>query len=155
MTATPEDGLAAITNAFGERVASLVKTCEQAYGVMRPGGDPRLWSLFLRHAAPAARRIVCASRLRSARALLAQFRRLDVGRRLSFRDDNNATLQDYRAVVEACLEAGYSSHLVDDLDGVVLEMELAAGPASAERSQKRPLDRLTDALVQKIDLLEE
>jgi hypothetical protein len=80
---------------------------------------------------------------------------LDVGRRLSFRDDNNATLQDYRAVVEACLEAGYSSHLVDDLDGVVLEMELAAGPASAERRQKRPLDRLTDALVQKIDLLEE
>jgi hypothetical protein len=33
-------------------------------------------------------------------------------------------------------------------------MELAAGPASAERRQKRPLDRLTDELVERVELLE-
>ena len=73
-------------------------------------------------AAPAARRIVCALRLRSARALLAEFQRLDIGKRLGFRDANQATLQDYRSVVKACSESDYSSHLVDELDGVVLEL---------------------------------
>ena len=61
-------------------------------------------------------------------------------------------MQYYRSLVEAVLEAGQMSHLVNELDGVVLEMELAAGPAAAERQVKRPIDRLTDEVADKVDL---
>jgi len=143
-----------IRDRFGDRVANLVRGCHEGEEALKPGGDPRLYSLYLRHTTASIRRILCASLLRGARALLATYQRLDVGRRLGFRDENQAGLVYYRSIVEAVLEAGYSSHLVDDLDGVVLEMELAAGPASAERRQKRPLDRLTDELVERVELLE-
>jgi hypothetical protein len=143
-----------IRDRFGDRVANLVRACHEGEESLKPGGDPRIYSLYLRHTTASIRRILCAGLLRGARALLATYQRLDVGRRLSFRDEHQGDLAYYRSIVEAVLEAGYSSHLVDHLDGVVLEMELAAGPASAERRQKRPLDRLTDELVERVDLLE-
>jgi hypothetical protein len=143
-----------IRDRFGDRVANLVRACHEGEESLKPGGDPRLYSLYLRHTSASIRRILCAGLLRGARALLATYQRLDVAKRLSFRDEHQGDLAYYRSIVEAVLEAGYSSHLVDHLDGVVLEMELAAGPASAERRQKRPLDRLTDELVERVDLLE-
>ena len=143
-----------IRDRFGDRVTNLVRACHEGLAALKPGGDPRLYSLYLRHTSASVRRILCAGLLRGARAMLAAYQRLDVGRRLGFRDEHQGDLAYYRSIVEAVLEAGYSSHLVDDLDGVVLEMELAAGPASAERRQKRPLDRLTDELVERVDLLE-
>jgi len=143
-----------IRDRFGDRVANLVRACHEGEESLKPGGDPRLYSLYLRHTTASIRRILCAGLLRGARALLATYQRLDVARRLSFRDEHQGDLAYYRSIVEAVLEAGYSSHLVDHLDGVVLEMELAAGPASAERRQKRPLDRLTDELVERVELLE-
>jgi len=143
-----------IRDRFGDRVANLVRACHEGEESLKPGGDPRLYSLYLRHTTASVRRILCAGLLRGARSLLATYQRLDVGRRLGFRDEHQGDLSYYRSIVEAVLEAGYSSHLVNDLDGVVLEMELAAGPASAERRQKRPLDRLTDELVERVELLE-
>lgn len=149
---TPESSFAEIRERFGERVAGLVRTSEEAQTALRPDGDPRLYSLYFRHTPVPVRRLVCASKLRSARSLLASFRRLEFARRLGFRDEHDGTLHYYRRLVEGILEAGQSSHLVQELDGVVLEMELAAGPTAAERRQKRPIDRLTDEVVQKVDL---
>jgi hypothetical protein len=143
-----------IRDKFGDRVTNLVRACHEGVEALKPGGDPRLYSLYMRHTSVSVRRILCAGLLRGARAMLAAYKRLDVARRLGFRDEHQGDLAYYRSIVEAVLEAGYSSHLVDDLDSVVLEMELAAGPASAERRQKRPLDRLTDELVERVDLLE-
>ncbi len=141
-----------IGDRFGDRVALLARGCQEAQSALRPGEDPRLYSLFFRHSSPAIRRLVCASKLRSARSLLCAYRKLDFGARLHFRDQNDGTLQYYRSLIEAVLEAGQMSHLVNELDGVVLEMELAAGPAAAERQVKRPIDRLTDEVADKVDL---
>lgn len=149
---TPDSAFDEIAGRFGERVGALVRTCEEAQGALAPAGDPRLYSLYFRHSAAPVRRIVCASKLKSARSLLASFRRLEFAKRLGFRDAHDRTLNYYRRLVEGVLEAGHSSHLIQELDGVVLEMELAAGPISAERRQKRPIDRLTDEVVQKVDL---
>ena len=148
----PESALNEIRERFGDRVATLVRGCQEGEAALKPGGDARLYSLYLRHTTSSVRRILCASILRGARALLSVYQRLEFERRLGFRDENQGSLAYYRAIVEAVLEAGYSSHLVNDLDGVVLEMELAAGPVSAERRQKRPLDRLTDELVERVEL---
>lgn len=137
---------------FGTRVAQLVEACEEGYSILKRGGDPRLHSLFFRHTSPAVRRIVCASKLRGARALLSCYRKLDLEQRLKFREENDPMLQYYRSLVESVLEAGQSSHLINDLDGVVLEMELAAGPSFAERRQKRPIDRFTDEVVNKLEV---
>ncbi|MEP6802571.1 MAG: hypothetical protein ABJC07_11565, partial [Acidobacteriota bacterium] len=147
-----ESRLEEIRERFGERTTALVRGCVEAQSALRPGGDPRLYSLYFRHSSAAVRRLICASKLRGARALLCAYRRLDFGQRLHFRDENNGTLQYYRSLVEAVLDAGQLSHLVNELDGVVLEMELAAGPAAAERGVKRPIDRLTDELADKVDL---
>ncbi|MFN2633248.1 MAG: hypothetical protein ABR610_07530 [Thermoanaerobaculia bacterium] len=141
-----------IAERFGERVALLARECQDAQSALRPGSDPRLYSLYFRHSSPAIRRLVCASKLRSARSLLCAYRKLDFAARLHFRDQNDGTLQYYRSLIEAVLEAGQMSHLVNELDGVVLEMELAAGPAAAERQVKRPIDRLTDEVADKVDL---
>ncbi len=141
-----------IRERFGEPTAALVRGRQEAQSALRPGGDPRLYSLCFRHSSAEVRRLICAAKLQGARALLCAYRRLDFGQRLNFRDENNGTLQYYRSLVEAVLEAGQLSHLVNELDGVVLEMELAAGPAAAERRMKRPIDRLTDELADKVDL---
>jgi hypothetical protein len=143
--------LARIGEKLGDRVAQLVEACDEGHSILTPGGDPRLHSLFFRHTSPALRRIVCASKLRNARTLLSSYRKLDLPERLRFREENDPMLQYYRSLVEAVLEAGQSSHLINDLDGVVLEMELAAGPSFAERRQKRPLDRFTDEVVRKLE----
>jgi hypothetical protein len=137
---------------FGSRVAQLVEACEEGHSILKRGGDSRLHSLFFRHTSPAVRRIVSASKLRGARALLCCYRKLDLEQRLNFREENDPMLQYYRSLVESVLEAGQSSHLINDLDGVVLEMELAAGPSIAERRQKRPIDRFTDEVVNKLEL---
>lgn len=137
---------------FGGRVAQMVEACEEGLSILKPGSDTRLHSLFFRHTSPPARRIVCASKLRKARALLSSYRKLDLAERLKFREENDPMLQYYRSLVESVLEAGQSSHLINDLDGVVLEMELAAGPLFAERRQKRPIDRFTDEIVRKLEL---
>ena len=143
--------LAAIRTKLGDRVAQLVEACEEGHSILTPGGDPRLHSLFFRHTSPAVRRIVCAAKLRNARTLLSSYRKLDLPERLKFREENDPMLQYHRSLVEAVLEAGQSSHLINDLDGVVLEMELAAGPSFAERRQKRPIDRFTDEVVRKLE----
>ncbi|MEO8189748.1 MAG: hypothetical protein ABI682_05360 [Acidobacteriota bacterium] len=147
-----ESRLGQIRERFGDRTAVLARGRREAQSALKPGGDPRLYSLYFRHSSAPVRRLVCAGKLQSARALLCSYRRLDFAQRLNFKDENNGTLQYYRSLVEAVLEAGQLSHLVNELDGVVLEMELAAGPAAAERRMKRPIDRLTDELADKVDL---
>ncbi len=141
-----------IRERFGDRAALLARGCQEAQEALRPGSASRLYSLYFRHSSAAVRRLVCAEKLQGARSLLCAFRRLDFQERLDFRDENNGTLRYYRSLVEAVLDAGQLSHLISELDGVVLEMELAAGPAAAERRVKRPIDRLTDELADKVDL---
>lgn len=151
--ATPApERLERIQTEFGGRVAQLVEACEEGHSILKPGGDSRLYSLFFRHTPPSVRRIVCASKLRNARTLLSSYRKLDLPERLRFREENDPLLRYHRCLVEAVLEAGQSSHLINDLDGVVLEMELAAGPLFAERRQKRPIERLTDEVVRKLEV---
>ncbi|MEP7132400.1 MAG: hypothetical protein ABI914_04500, partial [Acidobacteriota bacterium] len=49
-----------IRERFGDRAAVLARGRREAQSALKPGGDPRLYSLYFRHSSAPVRRLVCA-----------------------------------------------------------------------------------------------
>src|SRR5262249_29197851 len=110
---------------FGDPVADIVAGCTDAVTKPKPPWRERK-ETYIAHLknAPAPVRLVSASdKLRNARAILRDYRRIGDELWSRFTAGKKETLWYYRALVEAFIEASGRTELIDELDRVVTEIE--------------------------------
>lgn len=121
-----------IRQRFGDRVATIVEGCTDAYTIPKPPWKQRKLEYLevLRRADDDVRLVSAADKLHNVRSILADYRREgdSVWDRFSGRRDG--TLWYYRAVLEV-LRQGRANRLVDELERVVTELETLATKGSA------------------------
>lgn len=122
-----------IRQRFGERVASIVDGCTDAYTRPKPPwrGRKEAYLAHLRHAPPEERLVSIADKLYNARAVLADYRVLGEDLWSRFNGGREGTLWYYRALVEAFRAAGPIS-MLDELERVVSEIERLAEEQKAQ-----------------------
>ncbi len=117
---------------FGDRVATIVEGCTDAYTIPKPPWKQRNLDYLevLRRADEDVRLVSAADKLHNVRSILADYRREgdSVWERFSGRRDG--TLWYYRAVLDV-LRQGKTNRLVDELERVVTELETLATKGSA------------------------
>ena len=116
--------LGAITGAFGARVADIVAACTDAVTLPKPPWRERK-EKYIAHVkdADASTLLVSASdKLHNARAILADLRKDGDGVWSRFMGGKEGTLWYYRSLITAFRQQG-PSDLIDELDGVVTELE--------------------------------
>jgi (p)ppGpp synthase/HD superfamily hydrolase len=116
-----------IRGRFGDRVASIVDGCTDAYTIPKPPWRARKLEYLdhLREAPDDVRLVSAADKLHNVRTILADFRKDGdtVWDRFSGRRDG--TLWYYRAVLDV-LRDGRPNRLVEELHRVVTELETLA-----------------------------
>jgi (p)ppGpp synthase/HD superfamily hydrolase len=121
-----------IRRRFGDRVATIVEGCTDAYTTPKPPWKQRKLDYLevLRRADEDVRLVSAADKLHNVRSILADYRREgdSVWERFSGRRDG--TLWYYRAVLDV-LRQGKANRLVDELERVVTELETLATKGSA------------------------
>jgi (p)ppGpp synthase/HD superfamily hydrolase len=121
-----------IRRRFGDRVATIVEGCTDAYTIPKPPWKRRKLDYLevLRRADEDVRLVSTADKLHNVRSILADYRREgdSVWERFSGRRDG--TLWYYRAVLDV-LRQGKANRLVDELERVVTELETLATKGSA------------------------
>ena len=121
-----------IRHRFGDRVATIVEGCTDAYTIPKPPWKQRKLDYLevLRRADEDVRLVSAADKLHNVRSILADYRREgdSVWERFSGRRDG--TLWYYRAVLDV-LRQGKANRLVDELERVVTELETLATKGSA------------------------
>jgi (p)ppGpp synthase/HD superfamily hydrolase len=121
-----------IRQRFGDRVATIVEGCTDAYTTPKPPWKQRKLDYLevLRRADEDVRLVSAADKLHNVRSILADYRREgdSVWERFSGRRDG--TLWYYRAVLDV-LRQGKANRLVDELERVVTELETLATKGSA------------------------
>jgi len=121
-----------IRQRFGDRVATIVEGCTDAYTIPKPPWKQRKLDYLevLRRADEDIRLVSAADKLHNVRSILADYRREgdSVWERFSGRRDG--TLWYYRAVLDV-LRQGKANRLVDELERVVTELETLATKGSA------------------------
>jgi (p)ppGpp synthase/HD superfamily hydrolase len=121
-----------IRQRFGDRVATIVEGCTDAYTIPKPPWKQRKLDYLevLRRADEDVRLVSAADKLHNVRSILADYRREgdSVWERFSGRRDG--TLWYYRAVLDV-LRQGKANRLVDELERVVTELEILATKGSA------------------------
>jgi (p)ppGpp synthase/HD superfamily hydrolase len=121
-----------IRRRFGDRVATIVEGCTDAYTIPKPPWKQRKLDYLevLRRADEDVRLVSAADKLHNVRSILADYRREgdSVWERFSGRRDG--TLWYYRAVLDV-LRQGKANRLVDELERVVTELETLATKGSA------------------------
>ena len=121
-----------IRHRFGDRVATIVEGCTDAYTIPKPPWKQRKLDYLevLRRADEDIRLVSAADKLHNVRSILADYRREgdSVWERFSGRRDG--TLWYYRAVLDV-LRQGKANRLVDELERVVTELETLATKGSA------------------------
>ena len=121
-----------IRQRFGDRVATIVEGCTDAYTIPKPPWKQRKLDYLevLRRADEDVRLVSAADKLHNVRSILADYRREgdSVWERFSGRRDG--TLWYYRAVLDV-LRQGKANRLVDELERVVTELETLATKGSA------------------------
>ena len=117
-----------IRRQFGDRVARIVEGCTDTETVPKPPWRQRKEQYLdhVRHAPPDVRRVSAADKLHNARAILTDFRREGDSLWTRFDGGKDGTLWYYRSLVTAFRESGPNS-IVEELDGVVTELERIAG----------------------------
>jgi (p)ppGpp synthase/HD superfamily hydrolase len=119
--------LAEIRQRFGDRVATIVEGCTDAYTLPKPPWKARKLDYLdgLRRADDDVRLVSAADKLHNVRTILADYRKEgdSVWDRFSGRRDG--TLWYYRAVLDV-LREGKPNRLVDELHRVVTELETLA-----------------------------
>ncbi len=122
-----EPMLEEVRQRFGDRVASIVEGCTDAYTIPKPPWKQRKLDYLevLRRADDDIRLVSAADKLHNVRTILADYRTEGdrVWERFSGRKDG--TLWYYRAVLDV-LRHGRSNRLVDELQRVVTELETLA-----------------------------
>ena len=122
-----EPVLEEVRQRFGDRVASIVEGCTDAYTIPKPPWKQRKLDYLevLRRADDDIRLVSAADKLHNVRTILADYRTEGdrVWERFSGRKDG--TLWYYRAVLDV-LRHGRSNRLVDELQRVVTELETLA-----------------------------
>ena len=117
---------------FGASVASIVEGCTDADVIPKPPWRQRKEN-YLRHIATASasvRLVSTADKLHNARSILADYRRHGDALWSRFNASKEETLWYYRALVTAFRTAG-SNELVEELDGVVTEIERSVRTSGA------------------------
>jgi (p)ppGpp synthase/HD superfamily hydrolase len=121
-----------IRQRFGDRVATIVEGCTDAYTIPKPPWKQRKLDYLevLRRTDEDVRLVSAADKLHNVRSILADYRREgdSVWERFSGRRDG--TLWYYRAVLDV-LRQGKANRLVDELERVVTELETLATKGSA------------------------
>ncbi len=122
-----EPMLEEVRQRFGDRVASIVEGCTDAYTIPKPPWKQRKLDYLevLRRADDDIRLVSAADKLHNVRTILADYR--TEGDRVweRFSGDKDGTLWYYRAVLDV-LRHGRSNRLVDELQRVVTELETLA-----------------------------
>jgi len=122
-----EPVLEEVRQRFGDRVASIVEGCTDAYTIPKPPWKQRKLDYLevLRRADDDIRLVSAADKLHNVRTILADYR--TEGDRVweRFSGDKDGTLWYYRAVLDV-LRHGRSNRLVDELQRVVTELETLA-----------------------------
>jgi (p)ppGpp synthase/HD superfamily hydrolase len=135
-----KDRLEDIRARIGDEVAEIVDGCTDTYEDPKPEWRPRkkTYVAHVAKASPSVRLVSAADKLHNARSILADLR--GVGDELwnRFTGGKEGTLWYYRALVEAYVEAG-SNPVVEELDRVVREIEVLAGPDGAAKPREHGL----------------
>ena len=117
---------------FGDRVATIVDGCTDAYTLPKPPWKQRKLEYLdvLRRAGEDVRLVSAADKLHNVRTILADYRKEgdSVWERFSGRRDG--TLWYYRAVLDV-LRQGKPNRLIDELQRVVTELETLATKGNA------------------------
>ena len=116
-----------IRQQFGGAVADIVQGCTDAVTIPKPPWKKRKED-YIAHVATASasvRLVSAADKLHNARAILRDYRRIGEALWLRFNGGKDGSLWYYRSLVTAFSQAN-RSELVEELDGVVAEIELAS-----------------------------
>jgi (p)ppGpp synthase/HD superfamily hydrolase len=117
---------------FGDRVATIVEGCTDAYTIPKPPWKQRKLDYLevLRRADEDIRLVSAADKLHNVRSILADYRREGDSVWERFSGRREGTLWYYRAVLDV-LRQGKTNRLVDELERVVTELETLATKGSA------------------------
>ena len=113
---------------FGERVLSIIEsatdTPPEYVGGPKPPWRQRkeTYLLHLRKADPSMLRVALADKIDNARALLVDHRRIGDDLWKRFNAEKEDELWYYQSVVETIHNTGYQGRLLDDLDGLVIQL---------------------------------
>jgi (p)ppGpp synthase/HD superfamily hydrolase len=121
-----------IRQRFGDRVATIVEGCTDAYTIPKPPWKQRKLDYLevLRRADEDVRLVSAADKLHNVRSILADYRREGDSVWERFSGQRDGTLWYYRAVLDV-LRQGKANRLVDELERVVTELETLATKGSA------------------------
>lgn len=116
--------LAEIRQRYGDRVASIVESCTDAYELPKPPWQERKenYLAHLPEATPDARRVSLADKLHNARSILRDLRQEGPVVWSRFKGGREGTLWYYRSLVEIFRATG-SDYMVEELDRVVTAIE--------------------------------
>jgi len=122
-----------IRSLFGERVVAIINGCTDAEDEPKPAWEERKQKhvASVGRASESVRLVTAADKLHNARSVLADYLRFGEDSWARFRGGRAGTLWYYRAMVEALRQAPCprAEPLVQELDRVVTELELAAASA--------------------------
>jgi GTP pyrophosphokinase len=125
-----EAQLGEIRARFGDKVAEIVDGCTDTYETPKPPWRERK-ERYLAHLADApgsVRLVSSADKLHNARTVLSDYRLVGEDLWSRFNGGKEGTLWYYRAIVDALRGDG---PVVEDLDGVVTELEAVSGTSDS------------------------
>ena len=126
---------ALIRERFGAGVADIVVGCSDTDVVPKPPWRERK-ERYIAHvetASPSVRLVSASDKLHNARSLLADYRTLGEALWDRFTGGREGTLWYYRSLVTVFLKHG-RTHLVEELDRVVSELEITTGTSQVIQS---------------------
>jgi (p)ppGpp synthase/HD superfamily hydrolase len=114
---------------FGPRVLALVERCTDTPPEYQGGPKPPFrarkaaYIEHIRQGEPEETRVALADKLDNARAILTDYRKLGDKLWSRFHAGETDQLWYYRSLVSAFRQAGVNGHMLEELDGVVCEIE--------------------------------
>lgn len=120
-----------IRRRFGNTVTEIVEGCTELYETPKPPWRQRK-EAYIAHiptASESVRLVSASDKLHNVRSILNDYRLLGDGVWHRFKGGKDGTLWYYRSLVEAFRTAG-STHIVDELERVVCELERLVNPSN-------------------------
>ncbi|MBI9044313.1 MAG: HD domain-containing protein [Anaerolineaceae bacterium] len=114
-----------IRQRFGERVASMVKDCSDAWTLIKPPWKKRKLA-YLEHLKTVSEDVLlisCADKIHNASSILKDYRQVGETIWNRFKGKKDGTLWYYRALVSAYQERGMGI-MVEELDRIISDLEV-------------------------------